>query len=475
MDITPPPKRRGKTSRAQSPIFNDDKSSIEDEDSDGNDHKALKSSKITKPRRNSDEFPENPISSKPKRKSSQRFADVKGKGKMVNEDSNDSDEVVFESATHSVNSMISSPAAPYSTKNKRKPPTYKGKEKASLSDEYMPDFDRPADAESIPDSSNWTDDHQILVDEYPDDSDELVESETHSVNSMISSPTAPPSTKNKRKPPTYKGKEKASLSDENMPDFDRLADAESISESPEWTDDDQILLEGTSPSELALWWRCKEMFDCAPHDLFPRGLRAANGHVDGFYYKAEDRYIENDTYLGNQFCQTLSELICLPYFREDKEFLKYALSNVIRARCGDEVPPNLLFGYDCGAMWEEKAETFMKKLEEKEIYFTKDQREVVELELSHSFNTGKLPKYSEFIDLDRLEKIVKSSRAVKKTHDSNNLMNVDLQNIIKAWDEYNEEGGFNLMSVRQCRDLYDKKHGHAKRGVKDKILCWKKA
>ncbi|TGO35443.1 hypothetical protein BHYA_0158g00250 [Botrytis hyacinthi] len=76
--------------------------------------------------------------------------------------------------------------------------------------------------------------------------------------------------------------------------------------------------------------------------------------------------------------------------------------------------------------------------------------------------------------MPRLEKIAKNSRAVKETCDSNHSMNIDLQNIIKAWDSYIQEGGLNLPSTKASRDVYNKQHGHAKHGTKAKFLGWKK-
>ncbi|KAF7948591.1 uncharacterized protein EAE97_004002 [Botrytis byssoidea] len=83
--------------------------------------------------------------------------------------------------------------------------------------------------------------------------------------------------------------------------------------------------------------------------------------------------------------------------------------------------------------------------------------------------------YSGFLDMPHLKKVAKSSRAVKEIYDSNNLMNIDLHNTIKAWDSYNQEGGLNLPSIKPFRDFYAKQHGHAKHGTRAKILGWKKA
>lgn len=262
--------------------------------------------------------------------------------------------------------------------------------------------------------------------------------------------------------------------DEDMLDIDQAADDDSDSELPEWTDDDQILLDATYPQELALWWRCKEIFDCAPQDLFPRGVKASNGHWEGYHCKDQDRYIKNDMCLTGSFCATLSELVCYPYFRKNKEYVKYALSNAIKARCGDKAPVGMADGYDSSVDWDKKFKEIIKDLQDSEIFFDNKQTEIVKHVLS-THMIGDLPPHSGFLDMSRLKKIAKSSRAVKETYDSNNLMNIDLQNIIKAWDSYNKEGGLNLPSIKASRDVYDKQHGHAKHGTRAKILGWKKA
>ncbi|KAF7937160.1 uncharacterized protein EAE98_001474 [Botrytis deweyae] len=262
--------------------------------------------------------------------------------------------------------------------------------------------------------------------------------------------------------------------DEDMLDIDQAADSNSDSEPPKWTDDDQILLDATYPQELALWWRCKEIFDCAPHDLFPKGVKASNGHWEGYHCKDQDRYIKNDTCLTGSFCATLSELICYPYFRKNKGYVKYALSNAIKARCGDKAPVGMADGYDSSVDWDKKFKEIIKDLQASEIFFDNRQTEIVEHVLS-THMIGDLPPHSGFLDMPRLKKIANNSRAVKETCDSNNLMNIDLQNIIKAWDSYNQEGGLNLPSIKASRDVYDKQHGHAKHGTRAKILGWKKA
>ncbi|TGO50987.1 hypothetical protein BELL_1768g00010 [Botrytis elliptica] len=271
-----------------------------------------------------------------------------------------------------------------------------------------------------------------------------------------------------------KGKEIDLHQDKEMPDIDQAIDDDSDSEPPEWTEDDQILLDATYPQELALWWKCKEIFDCAPQDLFPAGLRASNGHWDGYHYKDQDRYIKNDTCLTGSFCATLSELICFPHFRKNKEYVQYALSSAVKARCGNKAPSDMQEGYNPCVNWDEKFKEIIEDLQGYEIFFDNRQTRIMEQVLSTYF-IGEPPPFSEFLDMPRLKKIAKNSRAVKETYDSNHLMNIDLQNLIKAWDSYNQEGGLNLPSIKAYRDVYDKQHGHAKHGMRAKILGWKKA
>ncbi|THV44885.1 hypothetical protein BGAL_0561g00010 [Botrytis galanthina] len=318
-------------------------------------------------------------------------------------------------------------------------------------------------------AANWKGKGKSKADEEFDDIDGSSDSNQDSNRSPES--TLPVRSK---LPKVSKGKEIDLHHDEEMPDIDQAADDDSDSEPPEWTDDEQILLDATYPQELALWWRCKEIFDCAPQDLFPIGVKASNGHWDGYHCKDQDRYIKNDTCLTVSFCATLSELICFPYFRKNKEYVQYALSSAIKARCGDKAPFDMLEGYNPWVNWDKKFKQVIKHLQDSEIYFDKKQTRIVEGVLSMHF-VGDFPPFSEFLAMPRLQKIAKQSRAVKETYDSNHLMNIDLQNIIKAWDSYNQEGGLNLLSIKASRDVYDKQHGRAKHGTRAKILGWKKA
>ncbi|KAA8568846.1 hypothetical protein EYC84_007826 [Monilinia fructicola] len=99
---------------------------------------------------------------------------------------------------------------------------------------------------------------------------------------------APNKRKRQATKPSMEGKAVAQSSDDEMPDVhgETISDSNADYDSVEWTEEDQILLDFTHDYEISLWRRTKSIFNCAPFDLFPKGIKAANDDWSGYDYNA---------------------------------------------------------------------------------------------------------------------------------------------------------------------------------------------
>lgn len=220
-------------------------------------------------------------------------------------------------------------------------------------------------------------------------------------------------------------------SDEDIPNLDNHNSSVDGTTSFEWTEEDQICLDCTYDWELSLWRRTKTMFNCAPLDLFPYGVKAASDHWDGYQY--EGRHIKNETSLTIPLSKSLCTLVCFPYFDGDVSLVKYALTTALKARCGDKAPI-INEGSDGWTRFETKCKDLFEQFENAGLSFELDQINTMKDVLSMQFNFFELPQYGAFVDLKIFKEALASTRTAKEKGDSIHLLNGDIQTIIKGWD-----------------------------------------
>ncbi|KAF7915966.1 hypothetical protein BELL_0877g00060 [Botrytis elliptica] len=276
-----------------------------------------------------------------------------------------------------------------------------------------------------------------------------------------------PSPKAKRN----KGKGIALPSDDETSELGLENVPSATSSSPEWTEEDQILLDCTYDYELALWRRTRVLFDCAPYDLFPTGIKAASDHWEGYNYKG--KFIKNETSLTIPFCKSFCTLVCFPYFDGNIEFVKYALSTALKARCGDQIP-NTLEGMNTWSAFEAQCDGLFKDMNRAEIYLTQDQLSKFKTMLASRTSLLDLPRNSGFVDTKIFKGILKSTRTSKEKGDSIHLLNGDIQNVIKAWDVWNKDSRKYLPSMEDSKDSWQKGNVKAMKVPRDIVLGWKK-
>ncbi|KAF7881176.1 uncharacterized protein EAF02_007067 [Botrytis sinoallii] len=273
--------------------------------------------------------------------------------------------------------------------------------------------------------------------------EDLYEAETSGEKSDQSSTNSSPRVKRN------KGKGIALPSDDETPELGDEHVATTTSSSPEWTEEDQILLDCTYDYELALWRRTRILL----------------------IYK--DKFIKNETSLTIPFCKSFCTLVCFPYFDGDKEFVKYALSTALKARCGDQIP-NTLEGMNTWSTFTAQCDGLIEVMNRSEIYFTQAQILSFKNILASPTSLLGLPKNSAFVDTKIFKEILKSTRTSKEKGDSIHLLNGDIQNVIKAWDMWNKESRKNLPSMEDSKDSWQRGNVKAMKVPRDIVLDWKK-
>ncbi|KAF7881174.1 uncharacterized protein EAF02_007065 [Botrytis sinoallii] len=241
-----------------------------------------------------------------------------------------------------------------------------------------------------------------------------------------------------------------------------------------WTDDDQVCLEATCDAEIMLWRRTKELFGCAPQDLFPPGIKQATKHRESLYYKEENWRIKNSTLLTEGFCKSLSEIIRLPPFIENKEYIRYALLTVLKARCGDKTPHSAFEGCGIRNYFDIQWQKFMSRSKEANIHI--DEGDQAHLKPIVFDIWGKLTLHYEFVDLEYFKKIVllNHSKKTKENGDWNHLLNSDLENIIAAWVQWNKKMGISIAFGAEPNNLWNTINQRANSVSKNEVLRWKK-
>ncbi|KAK6605264.1 hypothetical protein H4I95_05070 [Botrytis cinerea] len=295
--------------------------------------------------------------------------------------------------------------------------------------------------------------------------EDVFESRADEESSNSSSEDSLPKTKKN------KGKGIAPPSDDEMLDVVDGQLSETGSISTEWTEEDQILLDCTYDYELSLWRKTKSIFNCTPFDLFPKGIKAATGHWDGYRYG--DRFIKNETSLTIPLCKSLCTLVCFPWFHGDIGYVKYALSSALKARCGENTPL-IEEGTSCWTSFESECEGLFNDMNDAELFLSDDQLETLKKLLS--FRTSLLGpgSYSTFLDSAIFEQVLASTRTAKEAGDSIHLLNGDVQNVIKAWDVWNKDAKKYLPSMEDSRHSWHKANNKVLKVPKAIVLGWKK-
>ncbi|TGO35445.1 hypothetical protein BHYA_0158g00280 [Botrytis hyacinthi] len=269
-----------------------------------------------------------------------------------------------------------------------------------------------------------------------------------------------------------KGKGIAPPSDDEMPNPSDDQDSEKSMISVEWTDEDEILLECTYDYELSLWRKTKAIFNCTPFDLFPKGIKAASDHWDGYRY--ENRFIKNETSLTIPLCKSLGTLVCFPYIDGDIGFVKYALSSALKARCGDNTPL-IEEGTSSWTRFESQCEGLFNDMNEAELFLNKPQLETLKRLLSSRTSLLGPSRNSSFLEPDVFERVLASTRTAKESGDSIHLLNGDVQNVIKAWDMWNKDEKKYLPSMEDSRRSWHKANNKALKVPRATVLQWKKS
>lgn len=211
-------------------------------------------------------------------------------------------------------------------------------------------------------------------------------------------------------------------------DDDSASDLESA--STEWAEDDQILLECTHEYELTLWTKAELIFNCAPFDLFPKGIKAASDHWEGYLYKG--RHIKNDTSLAIPFCKSFGTLFCFPYFDGNVEYVRMALSSALSARCGDQCLP-IMTGYNHSPIFNSEFDRALKDFNElSDTPMTVDQTILWRTLLESHPKLLPLPLHSKFLSDSIFKKVLRKARTVKLKGDALHLLPSDIRNIISA-------------------------------------------
>ncbi|KAF7948592.1 uncharacterized protein EAE97_004003 [Botrytis byssoidea] len=288
--------------------------------------------------------------------------------------------------------------------------------------------------------------------------EDIYEDETSSEKSDQSSPNSSP-------------RGIALPSDDGTPELGDEYVTKTTSSFPEWTEEDQILLDCTYDYELALWRRTRVLFNCAPFDLFPTGIKATSDHWEGYKYK--DEFIKNESSLTIPFCKSFCTLVCFPHFDDDIEFVKYALSTALKARCEDQIP-NALEGMNTWSTFTAQYDGLFEDMNRAEIYFTQAQRLTFKKILASRTSLLGLPRNSAFVDTKIFKEILKSTRTAKEKGDSIHLLNGDIQNVIKAWDIWNKDSKKNIPSMEESKDSWQKGNGKAMKVPRGIVLGWKK-
>lgn len=269
-----------------------------------------------------------------------------------------------------------------------------------------------------------------------------------------------------------KGKGIAPPSDDEMPDPSDDQDSEKSMISVEWTDEDEILLECTYDYELSLWRKTKAIFNCTPFDLFPKGIKAASDHWDGYRY--ENQFIKNETSLTIPLCKSLCTLVCFPYIDGDVGFVKYALSSALKARCGDNTPL-IEEGTSSWTSFESQCEGLFNDMNEAELFLSKHQLETLKRLLSSRTSLLGPSKNSGFLKPNVFKRVLASTRTAKESGDSIHLLNGDVQNVIKAWDMWNKDARKYLPSMEDSRRSWHKANNKAMKVPRATVLQWKKS
>ncbi|THV43863.1 hypothetical protein BGAL_0849g00020 [Botrytis galanthina] len=241
-----------------------------------------------------------------------------------------------------------------------------------------------------------------------------------------------------------------------------------------WTDDDQACLEATCDAELMLWRRTKGLFGCAPQDLFPPGIKQAIKNQEYFYYKEESRRINNSTLLNEGFCKSLSEIIRLPPFIKNKEYIRFALLTVLKARCGDKTPHSVFEDCEIRNVFDIQWQKFLSRSKEANIHI--DEGDQAHLKHIVFDIWRKLTLHYEFVDLEYFKRIVliDHPKIIKENGDWNHLLNSDLKNIITAWVQWNKRMGISIAFEAESNNLWDTINRKAKSVSKNEVLRWKK-
>ncbi|KAG4029103.1 hypothetical protein MFRU_017g00400 [Monilinia fructicola] len=284
---------------------------------------------------------------------------------------------------------------------------------------------------------------------------------------------APNKRKRQATKPSMKGKAVAQSSDDEMPDVhgETISDSNADYDSVEWTEEDQILLDFTHDYEISLWRRTKSIFNCAPFDLFPKGIKAASDDWSGYDYNGQ--FIKNETSLTIPLCKSLCTLVCFPFFDGDIEFVRYALSTALRSRCGDR-PPLEMEGYDVWVAFEAEFDTLSKNLKTFGLFLDDSQLGKLKDALEYHPSLLRLSKEYKFVNEELFKKVLESARTIKEKGDSFRLMNHDVTTIIKAWEIWNKESKRYLPTMDEFEDSWQKSSVKDMKVPRDMVLQWKK-
>jgi hypothetical protein len=224
------------------------------------------------------------------------------------------------------------------------------------------------------------------------------------------------------KPLPKKSVQKTAPSDRESNDEESQGSSDSENGSIEWTEDDEILLNGTYKQEISLWRKTLAIFNCAPQDLFPWPVTMSKTDYPGYEHKEEGqepRFIQNDTNLSANFCESFGKVLSVPS-------IAYAAYRNKNLRFEDDFQKAL-----------NKAKAIGWKLDFAGMESFK--------EVCYNVWGKTKPAHCEF--LKYLPKVVRKGFRINASDDSNHLKTVDFDNISKAWDLYVKETSASILSA----------------------------